>query len=143
MDKHYKTLASNIASTAASLMNAESVEHYYDTLQADDELTLLRAYRATVHCPVLISNNTKVRNDINSFGSLYQTDVARNLSVKNVNRSWTEHYEGTSISVGLTSPVPLYMNNKTTRVSSLCNTSRYFLISLYCIQFWHTCPVSP
>lgn len=83
-----------------------------DTLQAADELTLLRAYRATVHCPVLISNNTKVRNDINSFGSLYQTDVARNLSVKNVNRSWTEHYEGTSVSFGLTSPVPLYMNNK-------------------------------
>ncbi len=36
MDKHYKNLASNIASTAASLMDAEAIEHYYDTLQADD-----------------------------------------------------------------------------------------------------------
>ena len=31
----------------------------------------------------------------------------------------------------------------TTRVCSSVMTSRYFLMSRYCIQFWHTCPVSP
>ncbi len=37
MDNHYKTLASNIANTAASLMDADSIEKYADTLETDDK----------------------------------------------------------------------------------------------------------
>ncbi|MBP5326887.1 MAG: hypothetical protein J6Y98_03125 [Bacteroidales bacterium] len=83
-----------------------------DTLQAADELTMYRKSKAHVDCPTLISANTKVKSDVKSFGSLYQTDTIRNLTVKNVNRSWLDALEGISFSVGLQSPIPLYMNNK-------------------------------
>ncbi|MCR5192536.1 MAG: hypothetical protein K6D59_04450 [Bacteroidales bacterium] len=83
-----------------------------DTLQAAEELTMYRKSKAHVDCPTLISANTKVKSDVKSFGSLYQTDTIRNLTVKNVNRSWLDALEGISFSVGLQSPIPLYMNNK-------------------------------
>ncbi len=83
-----------------------------DTLQAEDELTLYRRAQSRVDCPTLISTNTLVKNDVKSFGSLYQTDTTRNLKVKDVNRSWLEPFGGLTFSVGLSSPIPLYMNNK-------------------------------
>ena len=33
--------------------------------------------------------------------------------------------------------------DSSTSVCSSVNASRYFLMSRYCIQFWHTWPVSP
>ena len=83
-----------------------------DTLQAENKLTLLREPKARVDCPTLISADTKVKSDVKSYGSLYQTDPARNLTVKNVKRSFAKSIEGITFSVGLSSPVPLYMNNK-------------------------------
>ena len=83
-----------------------------DTLQAENKLTLLREPKARVDCPTLISADTKVKSDVKSCGSLYQTDPARNLTVKNVKRSFAKSIEGISFSVGLSAPTPLYMNNK-------------------------------
>ena len=83
-----------------------------DTLQAENKLTLLREPKARVDCPTLISADTKVKSDVKSCGSLYQTDPARNLTVKNVKRSFAKSIEGITFSIGLSSPVPLYMNNK-------------------------------
>lgn len=110
-----------------------------DTLQAEKELTLYRGPRARVDCPTLISANTKVRNDVKSFGSLYQSDVARNLTVKNVNRSWAEHLEGMSLSFGLSAPVPLYMNNKS---GSPYNRGEYYRVSMQ-MSFNKAIPVGP
>lgn len=99
-----------------------------DTLQAADELTLYRKSKAHVDCPTLISANTKVKNDVKSYGSLYQTDTIRNLTVKNVNRSWLDALEGISFSVGLSSPILLYMNNKS---GSPYNRGENYRIHLY------------
>lgn len=110
-----------------------------DTLQAEKELTLYRGPRARVDCPTLISANTKVKNDVKSFGSLYQSDAARNLTVKNVNRSWAEQLEGTSLSIGLSAPVPLYMNNKS---GSPYNRGEHYRVSMQ-MSFNKAIPVGP
>ena len=98
-----------------------------DTLQAEDELTLYRRAQSRVDCPTLISTNTLVKNDVKSFGSLYQTDTTRNLKVKDVNRSWLEPFGGLTFSVGLSSPIPLYMNNKSGSPYNRGESYHYYL----------------
>ncbi len=110
-----------------------------DTLQAENKLTLLREPMARVDCPTLISDDTKVRSDVKSYGSLYQTDPARNLTVRNVKRSSAKSVGGISFSFGLSSPVPLYMNNKS---GSPYNRGESYRLDLS-IGFNKAIPVGP
>lgn len=99
-----------------------------DTLQAKEKLTLRRKPHSQVYCPTLISADTKVMCDVKSIGTLYQTDSTRNLTVKNVNREWLKYFTHLTMSIGISSPIPLYMNNKS---GSPYNRGENYRLSIY------------
>ena len=83
-----------------------------DTLQAAERLDVDCLYDATLRCPTMLSNNTRIKKDKRSMGTSYATDTNLNIKVKQTNKRWLYGAEKLSLNVGTMAPVPLYMNNR-------------------------------
>ena len=95
-----------------SLYVNHEAELKLDSIVAEKEVNAKVHSGATLECPVVLSPETKIKKDVKSFGTDYQSDSTINMTVKSQNRNWMRYFDALTVSGGISAPVPLYMNNK-------------------------------
>lgn len=95
-----------------SLYVNHEAELKLDSIVAEKEVNAKVHSGATLECPVVLSPETKIKKDVKSLGTDYQTDSTINMTVKSQNRNWTRYFDALTLSGGISAPIPLYMNNK-------------------------------